>query len=175
MYMRLSLPWSCRHRHTFLDLWSETICAQTGWISSARLLSGLLVGFCSVIPVCSSCLRHTEQVWVHRCMLRNLGLCTLSTAHPLLLNLPAPSFPMVTVPVWFTFISDEMESNAVVVDIDILYFVFPTASAHLGFGSKNGMMVQSQCERHSGLFMKPSLTTDSAGAAFMPLIQFALA
>lgn len=54
------------------DLWSETICAQTGrWISSALLLSGLLVGFCSVIPVCPSRLRHTEQVWVHMFMWRN--------------------------------------------------------------------------------------------------------
>ncbi len=86
------------------DLWSETICAQTGrWISSALLLSGLLVGFCSVIPVCPSRLRHTEQVWVHMFMWRNSGWYTLSTPHPLQLNLSAPSFPLVAISLWFTW------------------------------------------------------------------------
>lgn len=82
------------------DLWSETICAQTGrWISSALLLSGLLVGFCSVIPVCPSRLRHTEQVWVHMFMWRNSGWYTLSTPHPLQLNLSA----LVAISLWFTW------------------------------------------------------------------------
>ncbi len=85
------------------DFWSETIYAQTGrWISSALLLSGLLVGFCSVIPVCPSRLRHTEQVWVHRFMWRNSS-CTLSTPHPLQLNLSAPPFPLITISVWYTW------------------------------------------------------------------------